>query len=79
MADILVDYGKIRTIRIDLTADAEKTIDAAGKLCRSRGIVPHTQLDFPFGGTVSSDDFSTGSEASVPALWTLWCNSAARL
>ena len=31
VADILVDDGKIRTIGIDLAADAEKTIDATGK------------------------------------------------
>ena len=31
VADILVDDGKIRTIGIDLAADAEKIIDATGK------------------------------------------------
>ena len=65
VADILVDDGKIRTIGIDLTADAEKTIDAAGKYVIPGGIDPHTHLDFPFGGTVSSDDFSTGTIAAA--------------
>ena len=65
VADIFVDEGKIRTIGIDLTADAEKTIDAIGKYVIPGGIDPHTHLDFPFGGTVSSDDFSTGTIAAA--------------
>ena len=65
VADILVDDGKIRTIGIDLAADAEKTIDATGKYVIPGGIDPHTHLDFPFGGTVSSDDFSTGTIAAA--------------
>ena len=65
VADILVDDGKIRTIGIDLSADAEKTIDATGKYVIPGGVDPHTHLDFPFGGTVSSDDFSTGTIAAV--------------
>ena len=65
VADILVDDGKIRTIGIDLTADADKTIDATGKYVIPGGIDPHTHLDFPFGGTVSSDDFSTGTIAAA--------------
>ena len=65
VAGILVDDGKIRTIGIDLTADAEKTIDATGKYVIPGGIDPHTHLDFPFGGTVSSDDFSTGTIAAA--------------
>ena len=65
VADILVDDGKIRTIGIDLSADVEKTIDATGKYVIPGGIDPHTHLDFPFGGTVSSDDFSTGTIAAA--------------
>ena len=65
VADILVDDGKIRTIGLDLAADAEKTIDATGKYVIPGGIDPHTHLDFPFGGTVSSDDFSTGTIAAA--------------
>ena len=65
VADILVDDGKIRTIGTDLTANVEKTIDATGKYVIPGGIDPHTHLDFPFGGTVSSDDFSTGTIAAA--------------
>ena len=65
VADILVDDGQIRTIGIDLSADDAKTIDATGKYVIPGGIDPHTHLDFPFGGTVSSDDFSTGTIAAA--------------
>ena len=65
VADILVNDGKIRTIGIDLSADDAKTIDATGKYVIPGGIDPHTHLDFPFGGTVSSDDFSTGTIAAA--------------
>ena len=65
VADILVDDGKVRTIGIDLAADADKTIDATGKYVIPGGIDPHTHLDFPFGGTVSSDDFRTGTIAAA--------------
>ena len=65
VADILVNDGKIRTIGTDLSAEDAKTIDAAGKYVIPGGIDPHTHLDFPFGGTVSSDDFSTGTIAAA--------------
>ena len=65
VADILVDGGKIRTIGLDLAAQADKTVDATGKYVIPGGIDPHTHLDFPFGGTVSSDDFRTGTIAAA--------------
>ena len=65
VADILVDEGKIRTIGIDLAAEVDKTVDATGKYVIPGGIDPHTHLDFPFGGTVSSDDFRTGTIAAA--------------
>ena len=65
VADIFMDDGKIRTIGIDLAADADKTVDATGKYVIPGGIDPHTHLDFPFGGTVSSDDFRTGTIAAA--------------
>ena len=65
IADILVDEEKIRTIGIDLQAQPDKTIDATGSYVIPGGIDPHTHLDFPFGGTVSSDDFRTGTVAAA--------------
>ena len=65
VADVLVEGETIRTIGIDLDVTADKTIDATGKYVIPGGIDPHTHLDFPFGGTVSSDDFRTGTIAAA--------------
>ena len=65
VADILVDDEKVRTIGLDLASRADKTYDATGKYVIPGGIDPHTHLDFPFGGTVSSDDFRTGTVAAA--------------
>ena len=65
VADILVDDEKVRTIGIELAVDADRTIDATGKYVIPGGIDPHTHLDFPFAGTVSSDDFRTGTIAAA--------------
>ena len=65
VADILIEGEKIRTIGIDLVAEADKTIDATGKYIIPGGVDPHTHLDFPFGGTVTSDDFRTGTIAAA--------------
>ena len=65
VADIMVDDGKIKTIGTDLIADADKTIDATGKYVIPGGIDPHTHLDFPFAGTVTSDDFYSGTLAAA--------------
>ena len=65
VADILIDDGKIRTIGVDLAAQADKTVDATGKYVIPGGIDPHTHLDMPFGGTVTCEDFHTGTVAAA--------------
>ena len=65
VADIMVDDGKIKTIGTDLVADADHTVDATGKYVIPGGIDPHTHLDFPFAGTVTADDFNTGTLAAA--------------
>lgn len=64
-ADILIDKEKIETIGKNLTMEADKTIDATGKLVIPGGIDAHTHMDMPFGGTTSSDDFKTGTLAAA--------------
>src|SRR5687768_5905216 len=44
---------------------ADRTIDASGKLVIPGGIDPHVHMELPFGGTVSSDDFRTGTIAAA--------------
>jgi dihydropyrimidinase len=65
-ADILVDGEKIKEVRPGIPANsAGRTIDAAGMLLMPGGVDVHTHLDMPFGGTISSDDFETGTRAAA--------------
>lgn len=64
-ADILIDGETIETIGKNLTMEADKVIDAKGKLVIPGGIDAHTHMDMPFGGTTSADDFKTGTLAAA--------------
>lgn len=64
-ADIFVEQDKISLIGSTLSVTADKIIDASGKYVIPGGIDPHTHLDMPFMGTVSSDDFETGTKAAA--------------
>ncbi|MFB7141513.1 dihydropyrimidinase [Gottfriedia sp. NPDC056225] len=64
-ADILIEEDKISTIGLNLEdADAE-VIDASGNYIFPGGVDPHTHLDMPFGGTVTKDDFESGTIAAA--------------
>ncbi|MCA0755031.1 dihydropyrimidinase [Paenibacillus sp. N4] len=64
-ADVLIKDGKIAQIGFDMEPEADEIIDAAGKLLFPGGVDPHTHLDMPFGGTVTADDFATGTIAAA--------------
>lgn len=64
-ADIFIDGETITTIGKNLTMQADKVIDAAGKLVIPGGIDAHTHMDMPFGGTTSADDFESGTKAAA--------------
>jgi dihydropyrimidinase len=64
-ADVLIEDGTISLIGKTLDIEADKVIDASGKLVIPGGIDPHTHMDLPFGGTSSSDDFFTGTRAAA--------------
>ena len=65
-ADVLTEGGLIRAIGPDLQAPAGCTIvDAGGALVMPGGIDPHTHMELPFMGTVTKDDFYTGTSAGV--------------
>ncbi|PLT29486.1 dihydropyrimidinase [Peribacillus deserti] len=64
-ADLLIENGVISGIGTNLSpADAE-VVDAKGCYVLPGGIDPHTHLDMPFGGTVTKDDFETGTIAAA--------------
>lgn len=64
-ADIVIDQGVIQQIGIGLEAADAEMIDATGHYIFPGGIDPHTHLDMPFGGTVTADDFETGTIAAA--------------
>src|SRR5262252_976615 len=63
--DVLIEGERIATIGTKLNVQADKTIDASGKYVIPGGIDCHTHLDMPFGGTMSADDFESGTIAAA--------------
>lgn len=64
-ADVCVNNGKIVAITEDAGTDADKVVDASGKMVLPGAIDAHTHLAMPFGGTISSDDYYTGTRAAA--------------
>lgn len=64
-ADLLIEGETVSTIGRELNIEADRTIDAEGKLVIPGGIDPHTHMELPFGGTEASDDFRTGTIAAA--------------
>ncbi|HEX6083590.1 MAG TPA: dihydropyrimidinase [Thermoanaerobaculia bacterium] len=64
-ADLLIEDGTIAMIAKSIDVDADKIIDAKGRLVIPGGIDPHTHMQLPFGGTEASDDFDTGTVAAA--------------
>lgn len=62
-ADIGIEGGKIALLGRSLGGD--ETVDAEGMFVLPGGIDPHTHLELPFMGTVSADDFRTGTIAAA--------------
>ena len=65
-ADLLCEEGIIRAVGPNLDAPPHYTIiDAGGQYVMPGGIDPHTHMQLPVMGTVSSDDFESGTAAAL--------------
>src|SRR6266540_2120552 len=65
VADVFIDGETVSTIGKNLAVKSDQTIDAKGKLVIPGAIDPHVHMELPFGGTVSSDDFKSGTIAAA--------------
>lgn len=65
-ADVLLIGDKIAAIgqNLDVPAGTE-VIDGSGQYLMPGGIDPHTHMQLPFMGTVTADDFFTGTAAGL--------------
>jgi dihydropyrimidinase len=64
-ADILIEGETISQLARRVDESGHTQIDASGCYVFPGGIDPHTHLDMPFGGTVTADDFQTGTTAAA--------------
>src|SRR5947199_8367852 len=61
IADVACEDGKIVAISADLDAQGAEVIDASSQFVFPGFIDPHVHMELPFMGTVSADDFETGT------------------
>jgi dihydropyrimidinase len=66
-ADVLCQDGKIAAVGMNLEKASAKdeVIDASGQYVLPGGVDPHVHLALPFMGTVSADDFESGTAAAL--------------
>jgi len=65
-ADVITLDGKIVAVGESLPTPAGATVvDAGGQYVMPGGIDPHTHMQLPFMGTVTMDDFFTGTAAGM--------------
>src|SRR5262245_1766141 len=65
VGDVYVEGERIAQIGESLEVDADRVIDATGKLVLPGAVDPHTHLDMPFGGTTTIDDVTSGHTAAL--------------
>jgi len=65
MADVFIEDETVSMIGRSLGVDADRVIDASGKYVLPGAIDPHTHMEMPFGGTLSCDDFTSGTTSAA--------------
>src|SRR4051795_2249767 len=64
-ADVAIDGERIVAVGVDLPRDGAQVVDVSGALLMPGFIDGHTHMDMPFGGTVTADDWDTGTAAAL--------------
>src|SRR5918911_723542 len=65
VGDVFIEDERVSLIGESLDLQADKVIDASGKYVIPGAIDPHTHLEMPFGGTVTCDDFTSGTVSAA--------------
>ena len=65
VGDVLIEGETIAAVGTSLNGAADRVIDATGKYVIPGAIDPHTHMEMPFGGTVSCDDFTSGTVSAA--------------
>ena len=69
--DVLVEGEKILQVGADLTDPDAEIMDVSGKLLFPGFIDGHTHFDLEVAGTVTADDFESGTRAALAGGTTL--------
>lgn len=64
-ADVLIENGKIREVGPEMEESDSQVIDVSGKLLFPGFIDAHTHFDLHVAGTVTADNFDTGTKAAL--------------
>src|SRR3712207_612230 len=72
VGDVFIDDERVSLIGESLEVQADKVIDASGKYVIPGAIDPHTHMEMPFGGTVSCDDFTSGTRSEERRVGKEW-------
>jgi dihydropyrimidinase len=64
-ADVAVRAGCIAAVGVSVPDDGVESVDVRGRLVMPGFIDAHTHMDMPFGGTITADDWDTGTAAAV--------------
>jgi len=64
-ADVLLEDGKVAAVARDMEAEGAELVDASGKYLMPGFIDAHTHFDLEVSGTVTADDFGTGTKAAI--------------
>ena len=65
LGDIRCREGSIAEIGSNLQRAGEEVIDASSQYVFPGGVDPHVHMELPVAGTVSADDFETGTAAGL--------------
>src|SRR5881628_1053973 len=65
VGDVGITGGKIAALGLDLPADKSQVVDAKGHHVIPGVLDVHVHLELPFCGTVSSDDYISGTRAGA--------------